>query len=210
MALDTSDPNAVHKAAQDILSQAQFEAQRQTLWDQIFYYVTHPIDFLALVLTWIADRFLAVAGGNVVVASIAAIVMAVVVVAVVVRFTRTTSASRSVRVHYAPKLSGESVKQMLDRAAAFENDGHWRDAIHMRYAALIQKLGDDGLLRVRSGRTTGEYSQEITTNAPGVASEFTSATRIFEWVWYGNGKAGAGDLHEFKAFAKDALAKVSS
>jgi hypothetical protein len=209
MSLNTSDPNAVRQAARQIVNQPQFASQRATKWDRFIFYATHPIDLFSLIFSWFTDAFLNVVG-HVAVAAVLAAIIAAVVIVVVVRYGRSTTRNSAVQIHYVPTDPGKSVKELLSEADALERDGKWRDAIRIRYSGLILALSEQSIVHARSGRTTGEYVNEVTEAAPGAAAPFGQATRIFEWVWYGNGTATSDHAAEFKLLAAQVTQKVAA
>lgn len=209
MALNTSDPSAVRQAAHDILSRPEYQTYHQSTWQRVLYYFSHPLDLLNLIINWIGELLLGsgsagwIAWGVVIVAFIGLVIF-------IVRFQRSTSGSGAVHIHYAPKTEGRSERDLIAEAEALEAAGKWRDAIRVRYTALIVSLADDGIVRSRAGKTTGEYAREVSINAPGIATDFGMATRVFEWVWYGDGTPDADEAAEFRTLTSSVTAKAMS
>ena len=74
--------------------------------------------------------------------------------------------------------------------ARAEADGRWRDAVRFRYLLALQRLAAGGAIAWRIDKTNRDYLAEIrhadgrSGSAP-VAPPFARATRVFDYVWYG-------------------------
>jgi hypothetical protein len=209
MALETSDPDAVHEATRDILSQPQYTAHELTWWRQAEHYLSHPQDAITDALSYFLGALIGGGAG-----SIIAWIFVVVLIAgagwLIVKVTRTTTRDNVVPVGLAPNIRYRSAAEFLAEAEQAERDRRWRQAIRMRYSALLAELGNAGFVRLRAGRTTGEYLSEVRANLPAAAESFFDATRIFEKAWYGTGEPDEGDLTQFKQAASGVNTKAAA
>lgn len=80
----------------------------------------------------------------------------------------------------------------LERAAAAEANGDWREATMARYRALVAGLIDRDELNDSPGTTSGEYSRAF-AGGERRSSAFRSVTRRFEDVWYGGAPVDQAD-----------------
>lgn len=80
----------------------------------------------------------------------------------------------------------------LERAAAAEASGDWREATMARYRALVAGLIDRDELNDSPGTTSGEYSRSF-AGGERRSSAFRSVTRRFEDVWYGGAPVDQAD-----------------
>ena len=207
MALNTADPEAVRSAAREILDDPQFPNHDPSLFDQVMYWVTHPAEALEYAISWVLGHLIGTGPGTfiswiVVLAFLAGVVFAVVML------TRSTRHDNSVPVTFATSSGQKTAAEFLAEAAAFEQNAQWRDAIRMRYAAVLADLGQAGIVRLRPGRTTGEYLGEVRENLPDGAEVFGDVTIGFELAWYGSAETTQGDLERFKDVAGRVKAKV--
>ena len=74
-----------------------------------------------------------------------------------------------------------NVEQLL--ADALERED-FREAVRFRYVLALQRLDARGAIRWRRHKTNREYVREARA-WEGVAQPFAEATRLFDFVWYG-------------------------
>lgn len=209
MALDASDPEAVRAAAREILSHPEFATHEMTWWRQLLYYVGHPGEALTDAFDWVLGQFSG-GGAGVVIAWIAVAILLSAAVTLIVALTRTTSHDNVVPVGFVPNARYRSAAEFLADAERLEREQQWREAIRMRYAALLAELGASGFLRLRPGRTTGEYFAEVRSNLPVVTQPFGEATMLFESAWYGDVASTSVELEQFKACSAGVQAKAAA
>jgi hypothetical protein len=207
MALDTSDPEAVRAAAREILSQSEYTRHELTWWRQLLYYVTHPWEALADGFNWFLGQLVG-SGPGTVISWLFVVALVVGLIFLIFTLTRSTTRDNAVPVGMAPSTRDRTPAEFLAEAERMEAEGRWRQAIRMRYAALLAQLGQDGFIRLRPGRTTGEYVVEMRSNLPDAAEAFESATRVFERAWYGKGEPAESDLEAFKVQASGVKSKA--
>ena len=205
--VNPNSPEDIRRAAHEILGRPEFQRERQHWWQKVLYYFSHPIDALNTFLSWIFDRFTGNGASPIVAWIIAAIAIGIAVF-ILMRLTKSVSTDSAIKMRQIPIDKSQSYKDLLDKAALFESQQRWRDAIRVRYSALILQLADAGVIRQRQGKTTGEYQNELHQNVPFVAMSFSNATRIFESVWYGNVQPTADDLTEFVSHSRSVLVGV--
>lgn len=63
--------------------------------------------------------------------------------------------------------------------------GDHREAVRVRYLAVLQALDAARALAWRRDKTNREYLAEVARAAPDLADPFRQATRVFDAVWYG-------------------------
>jgi hypothetical protein len=209
MALETSDPDAVRAAARDILSQQAYTSHELTWWRQLLYYLAHPWAALTDGIDYVLGALVG-GGAGAVVAWIFVVALIAGAVFLIVGVTRTTVHDNVIPVGLAPSTRFRSAAEFLAEAEQAERDGRWRQAIRMRYSALLAELGAAGLVRLRPGRTTGEYLMEVRGNLPAAAESFFDATMVFERAWYGTGQTDERDLSRFKDAASGVNAKAAA
>jgi hypothetical protein len=209
MALDQSDPDAVRAAARDILSQPQYTAHETTWWRQVEHYVTHPSEAITDALSYVLGTLVGGGAGSII-AWIFVVILIAGAVWLIVKVTRTTTRDNVIPVGIAPNTRYRSAAEFLAEAEKAELDRRWRHAIRMRYSAVLAELGSTGFVRLRPGRTTGEYLSEVRANLPAAADAFFEATRIFEKAWYGTGEPDERDLTHFKEAAAGVNAKAAA
>jgi len=200
------DPNASRQAAREILSRPEFQYDTGP-WARFVAFLEDPIGEVIKGVGWLFDRFPSGTGGAIIAWAIAAVFAAVVVFAIY-RFTRSVTPDTVVDLRYAPQRTEITVAQLIAGAEQAERDGDWRTAIRARYAALLLRLSQSGVVKHRPGKTTGEYVSEVSTNAPSASEAFVQATRLFEWAWYGRGNPTKQHAELFMTLAGEVHPKV--
>ncbi len=92
----------------------------------------------------------------------------------------------------------------LERAAAAEAAGEWREATMARYRALVAGLIDRDELDDAPGTTTGEYTRSF-AGGEQRSSAFRSVTRRFEDIWYGGAAVDQADPSTVRRADDDVL-----
>lgn len=104
-------------------------------------------------------------------------------------------------------LTGAEWRREADRLAAA---GDYDEALRARYRALLADLIDRGLIEDIAGRTPGEYRRDLQAGAPSeVAEPFSSATDLFEAIWYGPEDADRTHLGRFEENERRVLEEVA-
>lgn len=209
MALETSNPEAVREAARRILSEPQFKEHEPTLWDKFFHYLSNPTELFIDGLEWILGHFAESGVGSVV----AWLVVGFVVMAAIVLvffLLRSTKRDSVIPLGVPGASRAQSPRELVTAAEQYEQEGEWRLAIRMRYAALLMHVANAGFVKLRPGRTAGEYLADVQSNFPTIATTFSDATRLFERVWYGDAPVTAGDVTVFRSLADDVVTKVAA
>lgn len=190
------DPESVRSAARQILDRPEFDNAAST-YDRFLYYLTHPLTALSDAFDWVLGRLPWSDTGLVVFSWLIVVIVAVAAIAAVVLLTRSTSSEAGTRAFFGRPPSGVSVDELLARAVEAETNGDLRLAVRWRYAALLVRLVDAGLLKQRSGRTGREYLVELSANLPAARPAFDRATSLFEIAWYGTHPVDRGQLDDF-------------
>jgi hypothetical protein len=103
-------------------------------------------------------------------------------------------------------LTAEEWRREAARLAAA---GDYDRALRARYRALLAELIDRGLIEDIAGRTPGEYRRDLQSGARReVAEPFSSATDLFEEIWYGPDKADERHLGRFDENERRVLSEV--
>lgn len=81
--------------------------------------------------------------------------------------------------------AGENIHELdfRSRIAEAEAAGNYRLATRLGYLALLKQLSDQGLIRWQPDKTNHAYLAEL--GAGPLREAFREATRLFEYVWYG-------------------------
>lgn len=68
--------------------------------------------------------------------------------------------------------------------AAAEREGRYRSAVRLHYLAVLQRLGEAGLIQWRPEKTNRDYLMELGVAA--LRTPFADLTRIFDVAFYGH------------------------
>lgn len=187
----------VHRAANEILSRAEFQAPSKTLLqraeDKVFGYIGKVFDWIGGVggPPWVQWVFLA---------GVVALV-GFVAWRIVLRLQRDPSRSLDGMAVDGPRRA--AVDWRLE-AMACEERGDWRGALRAHWRATVADLAERRLVEEVPGRTTGEYRRHVADSLPGSAEDFSAATRMFEDAWYAGVDVGQDDCTR----VKDLLSRV--
>ena len=203
------DPGAVHNAVGNVLSGSEFKGLERHWYSPVLDVLSDPVGSLVKLIDWLMG-FVADGASHGPVAWIIALVMLMLVVVSVVLLTRSVRADESAPVVFAPVFGGLSAEEFEAQATAFEQAAKWREAIRARYAALLVRLGEQGVVKPQAGRTTGEYRQEVRKSAPVAGKPFSDATDLFEVVWYGDKPVGASESAHMQALSADVAKAVAA
>ena len=86
-------------------------------------------------------------------------------------------------------------------AEAFAKDGHYEDAAHALYRAVIQAVGARERLRLDPAKTSGDYTRELRRRGAPSVAPFRSFIARFDVVVYGHRPADAVAFEELQALA---------
>lgn len=102
----------------------------------------------------------------------------------------------------ATTIAGKTAAEWDAIAADAEAAGNWGPAVRARYRALVARLADRRLVRVRPGSTSGEHRSDVADRWPVGEGSFTPAAERFDEVWYGGRDAGPDDVEELRRLAR--------
>ncbi len=195
----TRDPDQVHRAAREVLSQPEFREAGRPLLSRIWAWLLGRIGELVAAL-------IGTSAGSIVGLLLTLLILGGVAV-LALRFARgmTRDPEVAAAIPSAPRRSAEDWR---GEAEAHERAGEWRNALRCRYRALVADLAGRGLVEEVPGRTAGEYRGEVQRNAPAAAEAFAGATELFESAWYGRTATGAGEASRFRDLAGRVLQRV--
>jgi hypothetical protein len=157
------------------------QAEGPSLWDRFWSWVwrtflapvfenTSPqawrwalVILAVALLAWLVTRLLRVEGGG--------------------PFSRSAGA----RAGAGPLLDVENIEAVdLDALLADAvARGAWREAVRFRYLVLLRALAAAGAVDWRRDKTNRTYAEEVRASRPALARPFGRATRVFDYVWYG-------------------------
>lgn len=195
------DPAQVRGAAREILDQPQFQPEDRGLLADIYYYLVHPDEALFEAWNWLAMHLPWNDTGATIFAWLLVVAIVTGSLFALVRLGRSTVVDAGVEVRMPALAHTLTADDLLREADRYEQDGEWKLALRARYGALLARLEEAGVVQRRAGRTTGEYVDEVQTNAPALLASFAAATSIFELAWYGNRATTADDVAELRALA---------
>ena len=175
-------------ALEEILSMEEFRDQELQLhwWskliERIFHYLPSETGWMSTALEWLFYI-------------IAALVTVSIFVLIAKRFRRLPSFTtpHSVPIETQRHIDPEAVRM---QANEFYRAGDYRRAIRYLYLSLLLYLDKAGLLTYDTGKTDGEYLDEIYGNMADEAERFASLTLFFERKWYGMEESSAGDFQQ--------------
>ncbi len=178
----------IRQKADEILARPEYQEAKPSLVERAF--------------NWIVEKFSealgglagSLPGGTVVGWFVVAIVLASLAYLVWKVYPRgsTRVASDMVDPVIAQSERRVSRSTWLERAAAAEANGDWREATMARYRALVAGLIDRNELNDSPGATSGEYSRSF-AGGDRRSLAFRSVTRRFEDVWYGGAPVDEAD-----------------
>jgi hypothetical protein len=165
-------------------------------------------DFWNRALAWLAEQWLRILGRRVATGFAASFdVLAIVALAVVVavmlvallRARRLARGRGGVPAQSPAAAEDEPLdwQTARDAAAAHAAAGAFRDAVRLRYRAMLLRLDAAGRLPYVAARTNGEALAAARGRA--FFPAFREATRIFDHVWYGMRPADAATFGSFEA-----------
>ncbi len=85
----------------------------------------------------------------------------------------------------------DQIQKLIDSAIAA---GEYRVAVRLLFLKTLRGLDDKALIKWKKGKTNSDYVSELTDKK--IKSSFQEATRIYEYVWYGEFELESKD--EFK------------
>lgn len=77
------------------------------------------------------------------------------------------------------------------------SDGNYRMAIRMHFIKVLQNLSEQNKIKWNPDKTNVQYAKELSGLA--IATYFQSASRIYEWVWYGNKKINREEYERMRS-----------
>jgi hypothetical protein len=191
------DPGEVRSRAEDLLSRAPFTDHRpgpvrrllRTLGDLVASFLGDVLDgvFATGLLPWVL------------------VVLGIGVVSWLVwRITRGLAVDRSIAEVPAASVTRDAAAWHADADAA-EARGDRREALRLRYAAMVASLLAEGTLEDVPGRTVHELDLEVARASPGIADQVAAAGERFDDAIYGRYEVTDDDL-EVVALAARAAA----
>lgn len=200
VAATSPTPDEARRAADEILRGAEFQEPPQSIPDRILEWISARL----------ADLFvnLASGGSGSVLTWLVLAVFAGIVGFIVYRVVRTLRPDPLVRRHDVDGQPDRTPADWRAEATRFEAAGSWKAALRARYRALVGDLVARGVVRDVPGRTTGEYRQEVSVQAPAVAADFAAASALFDAAWYGDVATGADENARFRALSDRVVAGI--
>ncbi len=176
-----SPPANTAERARTILAQPRFDAPTPSWWDRLWRrLLTRFLDFLG--------RLGSVPGGGVALALVT--LGAVVALAVAVsaelgrRRARRVETERSFRRAAELGFDPDTVDRAAEEAA---HEGHWSEAVRLRFLAGLLRLDADGVVRFAPGLTNHEVAETLRSPT------FDRLAEQFDAIVYGGRQAGPDD-----------------
>lgn len=170
---------AVRDTVASVLAQRAYDRSlRDTLWNRI--------------TTWVGalfDRLNEAAAGSPIVFWSTRVLLATLVVALVARVAyvawvhwsqREDSPSRGGRRMRGPATAIDALARAESEAAA----GHYTEAAHLLYRALLETLAHTERLRLHPSKTVGDYARELRARSSRALQPFREFGRSYEVVIY--------------------------
>lgn len=79
-------------------------------------------------------------------------------------------------------IAAVDLRALLDDAAG---RGAYREAVRYRYLVLLQRMAEAGAVTWRRDKTNRDYLAEARAAGGPLGRAFAEATRVFDYVWYG-------------------------
>jgi hypothetical protein len=146
-------------------------------------------------LDWIGDRLDSVVSGSPTGSAtlILLILLGGLIAFAVIRAGRPRRQARLAATTTDP-LAPDGQVDHARRAAEFEQQGQWADALREWLRAAIATIEARGVLDPRPGRTGAALAREAGAAMPAVAEPLNAAVDAFEAVWFGRRPATAADV----------------
>jgi hypothetical protein len=139
-------------------------------------------------LSWFFDRLSALfdlIAGTPGARNVTLIATALLVAALALRFILAARYER--RVPRTVRLSNRSVRALptLDEARRLAHEGRYADAMHVLYAAILDVLSHQRLVRLHSSKTSGDFARELRGRGHPAYDAFRVFVRRFDRLFYG-------------------------
>lgn len=193
------DPGDVRSRADDLLSRAPFTEHGPGPIRRLLRYVGDRI------ASFLADMFDGVFATGLL--PWVLVVLGIGVVSWLVwRITRGLAVDRSIAEVPAESVTRDAAAWHADADAA-EARGDRREALRLRYAAMVASLLAAGTLEDVPGRTVRELDLEIARASPGIADQVATAGERFDDAIYGRYEVTDDDLEVVARAARAAVAR---
>ncbi|MGH7710434.1 MAG: DUF4129 domain-containing protein, partial [Gemmatimonadaceae bacterium] len=73
----------------------------------------------------------------------------------------------------------------FDDARRLAREGRYADAMHVLYAAILEALAQQRLVRLHSSKTSGDFARELRGRAHPAYDAFRTFARRFDRLFYG-------------------------
>lgn len=190
------DPDAVRRAADDILSGAEYVEPQPSLADRVLEWVGEGLGRAVEALTG--------SGAGGLVGTVVVVALLVAAGWLLARSLRAPGARR-------PAGRGTGALQGTDApddpavwAAAAERSaasGDHRGALRCRHQELVAHLVRDRVVPADPARTPAEMGAELAADRPDLAADVVELTQRFEAVWYGGAPVDASGYERFTTTA---------
>ena len=203
------DPQAIRDAAEEVLAHPDFnpsESWLGRLWDWFVSLFEGSEPSAPEIVT--PPPEVATGGGGIGIVPILILIGLVALLVVIIARTRWSSVKRVRGDDDDDEIiirTGEIVdpNSLLGQAERAEGEGRWREALRLRYRALVADLIARGAVDAMVGRTTGEYRREVAGSLPDRSDAFSRASDLFDDVWYGNKPTGEQDSRAFRTLVDE-------
>lgn len=197
-------------------SERRFDAAQLKQWrsDRSFMYerkVAGSVSVWDIISNWISrlfTRILSTTSGRWSFWTIVFLISAAIILFFIVRYKTKTSGMFARKNHH---IGFEEINEnihSINFPAETDNalkENNYRLAIRLQYLYLLKFLSDKQLINWRAGKTNDEYVKEISMQGnASLYNYFKEISRLFDYMWYGETKAGKEDYDECMELAQQA------
>jgi hypothetical protein len=190
-------PTQVHDTVAAIVATPAYRAERRSLVSRLIGLVSDYV-----------GRLLDMVRGSLDAKVVIAVAVATIVVIVIARVAidRRAAARRARRRDRLRSAGGRRDAWAEARAAAAA--GHYAEASHALYVAVLETLTAAGAVRFHRSKTAGDYARELRRNGSPVAAEFRTFGRGFDRLAFGNVDAPHDEYTRLATLAEEIMATV--
>jgi hypothetical protein len=180
------DPSAIQDTVAAVFRGAGFNRQ-QTLADRLGEMVERALDWLGRLLDPVRD----IARDSPLAYWTLVTLLTIALVAVIgrlayVAYLRRTAMAGAIVLPGARSRGNEGDPWLL--AQQLSRAGHYTDAAHALYRALLEAAARQGELRLHPSKTVGDYLRELRVRSSRLVGRFRDFARTYEVVIYGLGE----------------------
>lgn len=116
---------------------------------------------------------------------VAAIIVLIVITIFVIYFIRRRKKRRIKSILGEEITKSTTVVQLQEKSKIFEQEGAYRDAVRLRYVAVLFYLHQNHILYYEQSMTGEEMVRKLRLDNFKAVNSFEKITNSFNWLWYG-------------------------